>query len=294
MPEQNIDTLLELAKTASAANNAEQAEKYYTQILEIDPKNSEAWFEKGKAVSLLSSLNNIPVRINETITYFKKSIDNSTEDKKDETVEKCLTELNNLVTDFYVLSNKHLNEFVTLPNSYEDFIKRVISLTVALEQASEWNPKNKIILDNIMYMCVALIEGVEYKDPSENNISKVWILTPEFEKIVRDKISATSDKIKKINPEYVAPNPTPKKPEESNCFVITATMGNPNHPNVVLLREFRDSWLSHRKYGNRIITLYYKYGPIIAEYIRNNYYLRKISYYFIVKPAVFLVKRMMK
>jgi prepilin-type N-terminal cleavage/methylation domain-containing protein len=64
--------------------------------------------------------------------------------------------------------------------------------------------------------------------------------------------------------------PPPSAPTYgSGCFVATAAYGNPAHPMVQLLREFRDRFLLHLPGGGWLVKQYCAYGPTAAELIRN-------------------------
>ena len=54
-----------------------------------------------------------------------------------------------------------------------------------------------------------------------------------------------------------------------NCFVATAAYGDPGHPMVQVLREFRDRHLIRFSAGRWFVKQYYKYGPAAADMIRN-------------------------
>lgn len=62
-----------------------------------------------------------------------------------------------------------------------------------------------------------------------------------------------------------------------NCFIATATYGSPNNPVVLLLRQFRDTYLATWAGGRKIIQWYYEYSPTLAETIRRNDLLLAIS-----------------
>lgn len=286
----NINNLLGLARTALAANNVSEAEKYYTQVLEYDPSISEAWFGKGKSAGLQSTLNNI--RLNDAIVSFKNAVGSAPDNEKNKMLEDCITEINNLAVTIYGMADRNMQQFVSLPNIYNDYVTQMMQLINALDEVAMWAPNNKVILENIIHFCKVLIEGIQYRDEFDNNVPKAWNLTPEYEKLMRDKISTTSEKIKSIDPNYIAPNPEAKKAE--NCFVITATLGDSHHPSVCLLRRFRDEWLIHKNFGKNFIIWYYKNGPSLANIIRNNKLLRKLSYYLIVIPATKIAKIILK
>lgn len=70
----------------------------------------------------------------------------------------------------------------------------------------------------------------------------------------------------------------------SNCFVITATMGDPYHPIVDEFRAYRDRKLLTNSFGKAFVRFYYKVGPYAASIISKSETLRKFSFSFFVNP----------
>ena len=75
----------------------------------------------------------------------------------------------------------------------------------------------------------------------------------------------------------------PENESNSNCFVVTATMGDINHPVVNDFRNYRDEVLLNTISGRLFIKLYYQIGPYLSEIIKNNKTLFQISRSFILK-----------
>lgn len=75
------------------------------------------------------------------------------------------------------------------------------------------------------------------------------------------------------------------------CFVATATLGSPDHPDVVVLRRFRDSALLPYRTGRIIICTYYRIGPIAATAIANSERLRRLAHDLIVRPLAKFARR---
>lgn len=61
------------------------------------------------------------------------------------------------------------------------------------------------------------------------------------------------------------------------CFIATAAYGNVNHPNVSILRQFRDRWLLTNRAGEAFIIFYYENSPAIAEFIERHEFLKPIA-----------------
>ena len=93
-----------------------------------------------------------------------------------------------------------------------------------------------------------------------------------------------------------APNEVMPKRQEKissnnpNCFVITATMGNPYHPIVDEFRAFRDSKLLTNILGKAFVIFYYKVGPFAAFVISKSAILRKLSFNLFVNPVYKRIK----
>ncbi len=92
--------------------------------------------------------------------------------------------------------------------------------------------------------------------------------------------------LREIDETYAAP--VVEKKQADACFVVTATMGDFNHPDVVLLRRFRDEWISKKPGGQIFISWYYRVGPSMAAWIEQSKVRRQFAYRLIVQPAVCL------
>jgi hypothetical protein len=61
------------------------------------------------------------------------------------------------------------------------------------------------------------------------------------------------------------------------CFIATAAYGSALHPYVSNLRNFRDRYLMQKNIGRKMVDLYYKYSPFIAEIIAKNKALKIVA-----------------
>ena len=55
--------------------------------------------------------------------------------------------------------------------------------------------------------------------------------------------------------------------KESDCFITTATYGSFLHPKVKTFRKFRNRFLKTNSLGRFIIRTYYRYSPLLADWI---------------------------
>ena len=50
--------------------------------------------------------------------------------------------------------------------------------------------------------------------------------------------------------------------------------GSPLHPHLDTLRDFRDKYLMHSRFGRKFVELYYRYSPSIAGFIARHRLLK--------------------
>lgn len=73
------------------------------------------------------------------------------------------------------------------------------------------------------------------------------------------------------------------------CFVATIAYGDACHPDVILLRNYRDTVLINHAIGRRFIAWYWRNGPKIAILVGWSHSLRSIARFFI-KGIIFFLR----
>ena len=53
------------------------------------------------------------------------------------------------------------------------------------------------------------------------------------------------------------------------CYIATMVYGNYNHPQVMVLREFRDDVLQQNIFGRAFVRFYYRYSPTWVEHLKD-------------------------
>src|SRR6218665_100619 len=70
------------------------------------------------------------------------------------------------------------------------------------------------------------------------------------------------------------------RPAAGGCYIATMVYGDYNHPQVKILRQFRDDALSKSVFGKQLIAIYCRYSPQLVEKLKNkkivNGVIRKI------------------
>lgn len=104
-------------------------------------------------------------------------------------------------------------------------------------------------------------------------------------------MAAATQRLQALDPSYETPSIEKKKP---GCFVVTATMGDQNHPTVNLMRRFRDEWIIPKRWGPALAEAYYRIGPIAARSIADRPLARAVSYVFLVTPLTWIARMLMR
>lgn len=73
------------------------------------------------------------------------------------------------------------------------------------------------------------------------------------------------------------------------CFVATAAYRDPQHPDVVYLRNFRDQTLVRYEKGRAFIGWYWRKGPNLARYVERYPVLRTQARY-LISTIVFVLR----
>ena len=285
--EEKLANLLGLARTAALGGNHEEALNYYNRVLEADPNLSDAWIGKGKAAGWQSTMANI--RLNETLIAFNHAIATASAGSKESIIAEAVSEVNAIVVALYSLARGHLIEYASLDNTWPTYLGQVSQLLEALDRARDWDPQDRITLDNIVHLCKDNIEGYSFRDQFNNNVPVAYGITESYEALLRQRLDQAVQMIRASDESYAPPNIEKKKADA--CFVVTATMGDFNHPDVVLLRSFRDRWIMKRLWGPFFVRIYYWIGPLLAAIIERSSVLRAISYSTVVRPAVHFATR---
>jgi len=81
-----------------------------------------------------------------------------------------------------------------------------------------------------------------------------------------------------------------EEPPSGGCFIATAAYGTSTAKQLDVLREFRDGVLLKSTLGSRLVDLYYKVSPPIADFISEHGVVRTLLREFLIDPIVWLVK----
>ncbi len=75
--------------------------------------------------------------------------------------------------------------------------------------------------------------------------------------------------------------------KKGGCFIATAAYGSRLHPNLDILRDFRDEYLRRCKIGRMLVKIYYKYSPSMADFIAEHKVLRNAVRVYLLPAVIF-------
>jgi len=220
----NYENFIELSKSALDAKNYAEVIEYCNKILEINPKNVDAWVDKAEATFWLSTQNN--QRYDEAIEYLSKAenISQSKEvikKKKEEITNMQAMWLNRLgnekfkdAIDFYErmtsggLSDFSLrgvaNQMEQLSRARKDCIGYFIEAMTLYISASNYAPSDMNILENIL-TCSEKADWISWSESSgvkkKLEIYRLNLEKEEAEKKIiklQENLKSEEEKLEKV------------------------------------------------------------------------------------------------
>lgn len=277
--------LIALATAALDNSNPNEAYDYANRALELDSGNADAWVGKGRAAGWSSTIDNF--RVPEMLGAFRRAEELTPPDEREMLRQECADTLTQVAIAVFNLSWTHTNAYVGVDGVWAAHITRCTQIVTVLQVAYEWGDERKP-LDAIISVVSNLIQGIKFKAP--NGASRSVFLQPAYQQQMQELLAKTATDIRKFDPAYQTPQPK----KLSDCFVVTATMGNELAFPVVTLRSFRDRVLADYAGGRRFIQWYELNGPRMADTISQSRLLRALSLVFIVAPSTALAWVLMK
>jgi hypothetical protein len=279
----SINNWMQLANTARETGNAEEAYKYYTQVLEFEGANSDAWYGRASSVGWSSTLSNL--RSSEMIAGFERAIETAPAGEKDLMRIRAGSDICGVCIAFYTKARIHMLEFISLDGTWSEYIDRCQHVVQTLELAHSMSPQDTGIMEAILLVCKDNIEGVKYENVYNTSSVSVVSLSEQYEAVLRQKMTHWTEQIRALRPGYEAP----EIKKASLCFVATAAAGDPFDPNVIVLRRFRDDLLVQSRPGRVFIQVYNFLGPQMAEIVKANRPLRILIYRLLICPMARLL-----
>ena len=276
-----LKNLYDLARRAKNDNNSENAQKFYEQILVKDPSSWEANFYSVYYQCLNTNIAGIK---NAAITL------NNCEDTILKMIKENETDLINRYNAVDEVGAKIIKAeqmlAVAASNHYAEIGDSIKSqyLGEALDRIEACYNALYNLGENILFF---FSDDEKYSKEYELMASACWkcaidihegTYNQSFKKTSnKEKITKYAEKIKKYEPNYIAPvlsTPTPTK--SGGCYVATAVYGSYDCPQVWTLRRYRDDTLSKTWYGRAFIHTYYAISPTLVKWFGNTNWFKNM------------------
>lgn len=288
----NVENLLKMAQNAADASNLSEAVEYYKRVLEIDPNNKRALFDR--AVCSFGNVKKVgDLNKTELLTYSRKVLDG----ESDETfIKYVLDRLNRtslfafkLVLDFY---NKGDNW--KFKQSFDIFLNgcavahEIVHYVIGYIEDGFYQHKDgfkeiyKTVLENDLTYLTELCKERQYVDSitqgpyfSTENKGTIKVNADLHEKLlgIYDEVKA---KYQEMFGTPDMPEINRQKQNSGGCYVATCVYGSYDCPQVWVLRRYRDFSLKKTFLGRLFISVYYAVSPKLVKMFGNTNWFKKM------------------
>jgi len=287
------DNVFDLGMISFEGENFSDSYNKFSSVLEKNPNHKEAWIYKGLSAAYLVVPNENEFKETEVcLSQAKKS---GLDENEKEVIsihiilsaKKFLNKIFKILQESEIDSQKKpmatgelystrslrlLSEsLAALIDNWENF-KVAIEFSKSSFEYSETPEQGKKVLEVI---------DIIHKKSTEKKASPKYL--PELER----KRTSIISKISSLDPSFIPPV---VKDSNEGCFIATAVYGNYDAPEVLELRDFRDSLLKKFLVGRALIKMYYQVSPSLAEIIRPRSELKLFAYLTIILPTTLIWK----
>lgn len=287
-----LEDRMRLAKAAEDAGKADEAYQEYSRALELDAAQVEAWLGKARAAGLRASWREFPFA--DISAALAQAIDRVPEARRREVSAAAATILRDLALRHDERSTRRLADYVSAMGEWRAHLERCAAVVRALERAHALDPADPVALEKIIEVCSRQIAGVVYNDVGDYQVvtQRRHGITDPYEAELRAKIADCAEKLRALRPGYAPPEIKKRELDpKSTCFVVTAALGDPDHPDAVAIRRWRDETLADSAAGRLVLGAYQVVGPAAARLLHRSPALRALSRAFVVRPLAALLRR---
>lgn len=300
-----VDNWMKMGTSAAQAGNNKEAYEYFTKVIEVDPNNWRAIFEKGKAGAWQSTLGNL--RISELYQGIKMALEtieglNLSEEElisiKNE-FAVALFNINNAITDLMDQNLSNLDDkyfdshwdqmwetrqrYITNVTQLEDALTLIVDFTDDLSKSNVIEFKKRMCSD-LRNACSSIQYWTSYSQDSLGYLG----FKPNEKQQYLDKYWKLIDEIREVEPSYGTDKwsyPDPFGPgfhmsdEIYNYWKRKDAEHQEQKRKAAAKKRFDDYWKEHaeerEQYEARIIEIeaeikrinsqYYQYDAQISE-----------------------------
>lgn len=261
---EETEKLLVLARRARDEKNSENAEKYYSMVLQEDPDSWEASFfqvyfqaMQCKIINISSAAYSVANCISGTLELITKIEDNK---EQDNAINTVILYSSLIATMFANAANSHYTQHSTVDRAFSECSDRIVAAHAIFSQLENGLKK---------YFPTKTEEIVSLQKAFNDYISKYGRF---FNSDYRTKATTRlASEIKEHDSSYVQPTVN-----SGGCYVATSVYGSYDCPEVWTLRRFRDNTLAETWYGRVFIHTYYAISPTLVKWFGSTEWFKNL------------------
>lgn len=272
--DEKAENYLLLARRAKDNDDAENAARYYSLVLETRPDDWEATFYTTYYSVAQTKIGNIPSAAVKLKNCLGLVIDLLKANHSESDCKKGIDEIHSKTTALcLMLYASYRNYFLqfranaNICQSYNLAVLAIVGVLYNLGNLVEMNFPGKEEYTNIAVQCWK--SGLTIRETFSSDSPVYCNTVPgDTKESVQKEVDTYAQKIKQHDSSYVAP-------EVKGCFVATAVYGSYDCPQVWTLRRFRDDTLASTWYGRLFIRTYYAVSPTLVRWFGHTEWFKK-------------------
>jgi hypothetical protein len=264
---------------------------YFTHYRDTDTDPSSGSMDLLRKAKAISVGNIIKQRCDENIENLQEWIDNKPERDKQQRIHTDFEKLKEYIDEYegYSKTAANAKHFLGKTKPHLENIKGILGRTDEL-----YLGVSSRVASDAQGMCVAEINRLQEAVTSTfDQVSRItgifklkmgvdaaWEVTSMIDKMdlrtdFRKHHAANSNSLYELKSQLDKVNMGQNSGSNNNsggssgCYIATMAYGDYEHPQVIVLREFRDSVLDKSMVGKWFIKTYYHYSPKLVEVLKN-------------------------
>ncbi|MBP1044415.1 hypothetical protein I6N95_25740 [Vagococcus sp. BWB3-3] len=265
------------------SSDFEQAKKYYSKILEINPEDWQATFYYGICSSKLSNLASF--KLMDSVNSAKNAINiilkaDMQEKMKTEHIIEIVSAVNSVTISYQEIAFNHYNQYWEMESSTTELIRRLQICSEAYTYCFDLSRYFKLsisqfqisLAENVISICIEICQFRKYKmyvkgTELEREYQLSLANRQKYITIYQQKVAF----IKSIQPEYVPPRIEDRDMTKAQgCYIATSVYKTYDCSELWTLRRFRDETLNKSVVGRLFIKFYYLVSPKIIRVFGEN------------------------
>ncbi|HWP21958.1 MAG TPA: TFIIB-type zinc finger domain-containing protein [Candidatus Cryosericum sp.] len=261
---EEIKNLYVLARRAKAANDAENAYKYYEMILQEEPYSWEAVFY----TAYYSALQDINGNLIEALLVFQKKLaivvqiisDSDTPQERPAALKEVFERTIDLVSEYANTAGAVY---------YKSERSKPITTSVSQENIILLMTRLQAVEGTYIFLGDQLKNSSSYSDEIDRLAAEAWKRaldlkltwsTGYISRLSSEQIAKYSAEVRKYYPKFTMPT------KQEGCYIATCVYGSYDSNEVLVLRNYRDNRLMNDKLGRLFVKAYYSTSPSLVKW----------------------------